>query len=41
MTLEQFEAKLKELLRKAEKAGLDPEKLCEIAEFILGDGWRE
>ncbi len=41
MTLDEFIERLKKLLREAEAAGLDADQVCEVAEFVLGDGWRE
>lgn len=41
MTIEQFEAKLKALLAEAEKAGLDVEEFCQVAEHIIAYGWKE
>lgn len=41
MTLDQFEAKLKALLREAEEAGLDVEEFCQIAESVLEAGWQD
>jgi hypothetical protein len=41
MTIEQFMAELKALLRKAEDAGLDVDEFCEVAEHILANGWEE
>lgn len=39
MTLEQFETKLKALLREAEDAGLAVDDFCELAEYVLAQGW--
>ena len=40
MTIEEFAAYLKELLRKAEDSGLDVEEFCAVAEDIIANGWR-
>lgn len=39
MTLLQFREKLKKLLREAENSGLEVEDFCEIAEYVLENGW--
>jgi hypothetical protein len=39
MTLQEFEHKLKELLRAAEDSGLDVEEFCQLTEHILENGW--
>jgi len=39
MTLEQFQEKLKELLREALAAGHPVDQICEVAEYILSDSW--
>lgn len=41
MTYEEFEAKLKALLREATDAGLDVEKFCDIVDHVLEYGWAE
>jgi len=41
MTLEQFEAEFKQLLRECEDAGLDVEEFCQLAEAILEQGWSQ
>ncbi len=40
MTLEQFEEQLKELFRKAEDSGLKKDDFCEIAEYVIANGWQ-
>ena len=40
-TLEDFERELKALLRKAEDAGLEVDQFCELAEFVISDGWSD
>ena len=39
LTLEEFAAQLKALLRRAEDSGLDVEDFCNLAESILESGW--
>lgn len=41
MTIEDFAARLKQLLREAEDAGLDVDEFCEVAEHILETSWRD
>lgn len=41
MTLEDFEARLRALLRAASKAKLDPDEVCAIAEHVIADKWDE
>jgi len=37
--LKEFEERLKQVLRWAEDNGLDTDKFCELAEYILENGW--
>ncbi len=41
MTYEQFETRLKALLREAEDAGLDKDDFCAIAEHVLEHSWED
>ena len=41
LTLEQFQAQLKALLRRAQDSGLDVDEFCSIAEHILSTDWVE
>lgn len=41
MTLDQFIKRLRALLTEAESAGLDPDQLCEVAEYTLQESWSD
>jgi hypothetical protein len=41
MTIEQFEAKLKALLREAKESGLDTEEICATTEHVIAYGWNK
>jgi hypothetical protein len=39
MTIEEFQEKLKALLREARDSGLDTDQIGEVAEYVISDSW--